>query len=189
MINKDLQNLGFQTFFVSKEESNCPLITDVVRFSKKYKELDFLQYITTVVISLGYGKRVLINGSKTNFGNINREDFLEIVDYDPVKKILLVLGNKEPNVDTPVHWIIHHARDDVNAIIQLNDEKLFKNLEKKLVMTEKKRQPGSLELAKEILRTLRKSNRILIKNRGVLFVGGNLKEAEALFLKTYEESK
>ena len=131
MINKDLQNLGFQTFFVSKEESNCPLITDVVRFSKKYKELDFLQYITTVVISLGYGKRVLINGSKTNFGNINREDFLEIVDYDPVKKILLVIGANEPHIETPIHWIIQHARKDINAIMESNDDKLNEKILKK----------------------------------------------------------
>lgn len=189
MIDKNLVNPSFQTFYISHEQSNCPHISGIIKVSKKFKNLGLLDIITTAVISLSYGKRVLINGNNVDFENIKKEELLEIVDYDPVKKIVLAIGQKEPNVETPVHWLIHHARDDVNAIIQLNSKKLVEQFSKKLPVTEKEHPSGSLELAKEVLKTLRMSKSIVLINKGVLFVGVSLKEVEDLVLKTYEGSK
>ena len=176
---------NFETFYISKEESNCPLISEVIRVGKRFKELD----LSDTIVSLRYGKRVLINTDYVNFGELKQKDFLEIVDYDPLKKVLLTMGAKEPRVETPVHWLIHHARDEVNAVIQINDVKLAGQLEKKLPITEKEFPVGSLEMAKEILRNLRNSNRVVIKNQGVLFMAGSIKGVEGLILKTLEELK
>jgi ribulose-5-phosphate 4-epimerase/fuculose-1-phosphate aldolase len=129
-------------------------------------------------MSVRYGKRIVINGNNANLANLKREEIIEIVDYDPFKKIVLSIGQIEPNIETPVHCIIHRAREDVNAIIELNSEKLSKNLPS----TEKEYPPGSLELAKEILGVLRTHKGIIIKNKGVLFVGTSLKEAEDLVI-------
>ena len=181
------RNLSFQTFFVSREQSNCPLVSDIIRIGKKFEEHGLLKN-NSGVISLGYGKRIIVNENNMDLGNLKRENILEIVDYDPVKKIVLAIGQKEPCIETSVHWLIHHARDDVNAVIQLNGEKLIERFSKNLPTTEKEYPSGSLELAKEILKTLRTSKSIVIKNKGVLFVGASLKEVEDLVLKTYEES-
>jgi len=188
MIRKNLTNLSFQTFFVSREQSNCPLLPDIIRVGKELKDIGLLKE-SVGVISLGYGKRILINGKNVGVGDVKREDIIEIVDYDPVKRVFLAIGRKEPCIETPVHWLIHHARDDVNVIIQLNGENLVERFSEKLPTIEKEYPPGSLELAKEILKTLRMSKSIVIQNKGTLFVGTSLKEAEDLVLKTYEESK
>jgi len=187
MKDKNLPNISFQTFFASREQSNCPLIPDIVRVGKKLKEMGLLKEGAGVV-SLGYGRRVLINGNEKSLGDVGREDILEIVDYDPVKRVVLTIGEKEPHVETPVHWLIHHARDDVNAVIQIDNKKLAEKLSKKLPTTEKEWPSGTLELAKEILKTLRTSKGILIKNKGALFVGTSLKEVEDAIIKTCEES-
>jgi hypothetical protein len=179
-------NASFQTFFASKEQSNCPLIPHIVSIGKKLKEMGLLKDGSGVV-SLSYGKRVLINRNDVSLGDVGREDILEIVDYDPVKRIVLIIGDKEPNVEIPVHWLIHHARDDVNAVVQINSKKFVKKFSKKLPSTEKEWPSGTLELTKEILKTLRAGKRILIKNKGILFVGNNLKEVEDLIVKTCEE--
>jgi hypothetical protein len=186
MKDKNLPNISFQTFFASREQSNCPLIPDIVRIGKKLKEMGLLKDGTGVV-SLGYGRRVLINGNNVSLGDIGRGDILEIVDYDPVKRVALTIGDKEPNVETPVHWLIHHARNDVNAVVQINSKKLERELSKKLPATEKEWPPGTFELTKEILKALRNSKGILIKNKGALFVGNSLKEVEDLIIKTCEE--
>ena len=178
MINGDFANLNLQTFFVSKEQSNCPLIPDIIRLGKNFEDLGLLEDVTTAIISLKYGKRLLINGSGSNLGEIKINDIIEIVDYDPVKKVTLAIGPKTPHAETPVHWLIHHARDDVNAIIHFKSVKLAEKLTKKLPATEEEKPPGTLELAKEVLKTLRTSKNIIIKNNGVLFVGNSLKEAE-----------
>ena len=67
MINGDFANLNNQTFFVSKEQSNCPLIPDIVRLGKKFEDLGLIKEDTEGIISLKYGKRLLINGSGSNF--------------------------------------------------------------------------------------------------------------------------
>ena len=144
MKDKNLPNISFQTFFASREQSNCPLIPDIVRVGKKLKEMGLLEDGTGVV-SLGYGRRVLINGNNVSLGNVGRGDILEIVDYDPVKRVALTIGDKEPHVETPVHWLIHHARDDVNAVVQINSKKLAERLSKKLPATEKEWPPGTFE--------------------------------------------
>ncbi len=189
MIDRNFTNINFQTFFVSREQSNCPLITDIARLGKKLKDSDILENVTSAIVSLGYGKRILINCNYTDLTKIKRENLLEIVDYDPVKKVLLAIGPGEPLIETPVHWMIHHARDDVNAIVQINKEELAERLAKKYPTTEEEKPSGTLDLAKEILKTLRTDKNIVIKNKGVLFIGNNVKEVENAVLKICEDLK
>jgi len=189
MIDRNLTNIRFQTFFVSREQSSCPLITAIARLGKKLKDSDILENVTSVIVSLGYGKRILINSNYADFTKVKRENLLEIVDYDPVKKVLLAIGPGEPLIETPVHWMIHHARDDVNAIVQINNEELAEKLTKKYPTTEKEKPSGTLDLAKEILKTLRTGKNIVIKNKGILFIGNNVKEVENAVLKICEDLK
>ena len=139
-------------------------------------------------MSISYGKRLLINANSTNFVELKQKDFLEIVDYDPVKTVILTMGPKEPCLDTSVHWIIHHSRNEINSVIQLYDIKTEK-LDKKIPITDKDYPPGSLEQVKKVLRCLRHSKIVIIKNQGVIFVGSSVKEVENLLFKTLEELK
>jgi len=180
MIRKNLANLSFQTFFVSKEQCSCPLAFEIIKVGTKFKEL---LKETKGFISLGYGKRMLTHRAGTKINDLKIEDIIEVVDYDPLKKIMLVIGRDEPCNDSPVHWIIHHARDDVNAILQLNGEKIIERFSKKFPKTERAFPVGTLDLAKENLKALRNSKNIIIKDIGVMFVGANLKEVEDSFLK------
>ncbi|MDH7506749.1 MAG: class II aldolase/adducin family protein [Candidatus Thermoplasmatota archaeon] len=189
MIMGKLPNFSFQTFYVSKEKSNCPLIFEIVKTGKKLIELNILKESDQLIVSLRYVKRILINADKSNFKEIKQEDFLEIVDYDPLKKVILLIGPKEPRIETPIHWLIHNSRNEINAVIQINDSELAKKLEKKFASTEKNYPAGTLEQAKEILRILRNSKIVVIKNQGVLFVGKNTKETEELIIKTFEDLK
>ena len=173
----NLSNIYFQTFYVSKEKSNCPLIADALRIEKKIKEHNF----SDIVISQRYGKRILINSFNKDEDEI-RDTFLEIVDYDPIKKVLLVMGPNEPRIETPLHWFIHHARTEVNAVVQINDKELCEKL-KKGPETQKDYSVVTLEQIKEVLKYLRDSKKVIIKNQGVIFVGNNLKEVEKLIFE------
>ena len=182
MANEKALNIPFQTFFISREVSKCPLISDIIKIGKKINLLG-LEEPTNSNISLSYGKRILINASNVNLTNLNYQDIIEIVDYDPVKNIILAMGKQNPVIETPVHWIIHHARDDVNAVIQLNGEKIVNQFSENSPITEREYPSGTIEMAKEVLKTLRKSKKIVIRNIGCLFVGINLKEVENLIFK------
>jgi ribulose-5-phosphate 4-epimerase/fuculose-1-phosphate aldolase len=180
----------FQTFYVSKEKSHSVLIPDIIKLGKKIKELGFLKD-NTVTISIGYGKRMLINSIYAKISEIKPEDIIEVVDYDPVKKIALIIGKKIPDDKTPVHWIIQHARDDINITIQIIGEEITERLSKVLPSIEEEQPSGTIEQAKEILKTLRtsKNKNIILKNKGVLFTAHNLKEVEDLIIKASQEIK
>ena len=190
MIGGKLPNTAFQTFYTSREESNCPLLPEFVKFGKKVKDSGLSKNITSAVISVRYGKRMIINTDYSNIDKITRGEILEIVDYDPVKKVLLTMGPKQPKIETPVHWMVHHARNEVNAVVQLTGENIIRIAEGKIPSTDNEHPVGSFEMIKEVLKELGNSKSVLIKNHGVLFVGQNLNELEdEVFKKLIEPEK
>jgi hypothetical protein len=182
MFRKNLINTSFQTFFVSKEKCSCPLAFEVIKISEKIKKLGLLKN-ATVVVSLSYGKRMIVQRVGSIFSELDLDDFVEVVDYDPLKNIMLVIGKSEPCIEASVHWMIHHARGDINAILQINEERDIERFSKKFPMTEKVFPLGSIELVKEVLKTLNNSTNIIIKDTGVMFTGANLKELEDTVLE------
>jgi hypothetical protein len=130
------------------------------------------------IVSLDYGKRLLINAKNVDLKKMTQHDVVEIVDYDPLKNVMMVIGTKDPCIETPVHWIIQKARRDINALLQVNSITLFEKLKGTLPTTEKETQPTNLDRAKEILKTLRTGKTILIKNEGILFGGISIQEIQ-----------
>ena len=113
----------------------------------KYKAL--YENIRETVISLRYGRRLVINSAGSNFVKINMDDILEIVDYDPIKRVMLVIGPKEPKLQTPVHWLICHAKKEINIIIEIKNSELAESFKEKLPTTKKDDYVGILEQAKD----------------------------------------
>ena len=114
----NFSNMSFQTFYVTREKSDCAFIPDVIKTGRKIQ--DKLGENVEVTISLRYGRRVLINTNIGSFRDLDWEGFLEIVDYDPLKNILLVIGSNNPKPVSTVHWLIHHAREEINAVAEIN---------------------------------------------------------------------
>lgn len=183
-MRKNLSITPFQTFFVSKEESACPLIPEIMRFGKSLDKLN-LETDDEVSISAAYGKRILINRSDVQLNELQQEDILELVDYDPIRNILLTIGKYEPCLDAPVHWVIQNARHDVHAVVLVKSKSISEKICKKIPITEHEAPPGTIEYAKEALKTLQKGKQIQIKNNGVLLVGTDLKEIEKSFLEIW----
>ena len=175
MNNRILPSPPQTTLFVSRETSNCPLISEIIQLGHHIQQQGVSEE-ETGVLSMDYAKRLLINAKNSDIKKMTQQDIVEIVDYDPLKNILMVIGPKDPALETPVHWIIQKARQDVNVLVQINSIRLYEQWKKTLPTTEKETPPASLERAKEILKTLRKGKTILLKNEGILFVGFNSKE-------------
>lgn len=173
---------SFQTYFLSRELTKCPLYLDIIKFLKKIEQLN-LKKKNNTIISISYGKRLLITSNAINIKMVNVEDVVEIVDYNPIKRIILAIGEKDPNAQAPVHWLIHHARNDIHAIVQINDTELITKFAEKYPTTKIEYPPGSIDLAKEILKLLKTSKNIIVKNCGCMFSGINLNEIEKIIFK------
>jgi hypothetical protein len=166
-----------QTFYVSRETSNCPMISEMIKLGKTLDELGFAEK-DTGVISLDYGKRLLINAKNIDITTMKQQDIVEIVDYDVLKNVMMVIGTKDPCFETPVHWVVQKARHDINALLQLNSKSLYEKLVGTLPSTGHETKPNTFDSTREILTTLRMSKTILIKNQGIFFGGVNIKEIQ-----------
>jgi hypothetical protein len=177
-----------QIIFVSRETSNCPLIAQMIQLGHTLGGLN-LSDSDVGIASLDYGKRLLINGKNTDIKKMNRQDVVEIVDYDPLKNIIMVIGTKDPCIETPVHWIIQKARHDINVLLQINSRSLVDRLKGTLPTTRKETNAGTLEQAKELLRTFREGRTILLRNQAVVCAGINIQEIETALQKMRGELK
>ncbi len=175
---------SFQTFFLSQEVSNCPLLIEIIKLEKRIQEM-LSEQEARWCISCAYGKRILITAENKNEKNITQEDIVEVVDYDPFKNIVLVIGRKKPCTEIPVHWIIQKARSDITFIVEIADKKLYQQIKTHYPSTERDIHTDSIDRAKDILKLLRDNKTVLIKNHGVFITGFNQSEIE----KTLETIK
>lgn len=144
MIQPNLPTGLFQTFYVSKEASNCPLLIDMIRIGRTLETLGIPEdgYGT---ISMKYGKRLLINAKHADIRQLTQQDILEIVDYDPIKRVMLVIGTREPPLETPVHWIIQKARHDITILLEITSPSILHKFPENLPSTEQNTPLGTLE--------------------------------------------
>ena len=187
MIDRNQILNDFQTFFVSREISISPIIADILDFCETIikKNLRGLNYS----ISISYGKRILINSKDSILSKISQEDILEIVEYDPIKNIVLVIGKKYPSSDTPIHWIIQKARDDINAIVKISNKKLYDICINKFPIIEDINHHSDIEKSKSILKKLQVTKNLCIKDNEVLLTGFQLKEIKDLLISIFEVLK
>lgn len=180
MISNDIIRFGSQYFYVSKQESNCTLIPTAVVFLKKLIENHPKLDLSTPIISLSYGKRIIINSATQDIDKIN---FLEVVDYDPIKHTYLLLGLYEPPIQTPLHWMVLNAKKEINVLLQIKIDLTNIQSSKKIPQINSEYLPWSLEGIREILKLLRNNNCIIISNDNILCAGFDLKEIETLVYK------
>ena len=158
-----------RVIFLSKEEVKNPLVEEIKEAGKIVKEKGLVEG-SFGNISARYGKRMIITASGSDLGNLGDDDFVEVIDYNPITDIALVIGLKKPSIETPMHWLIY-KKPEINAIIHTH--KIFDFAP----TTEKYAPPGSIELAMEALKALKNANLINLKEHGSVAVGFDLKKA------------
>jgi hypothetical protein len=184
-----LSDLTLQVFYVSKEETSCPLIIEIIKIARNLKEKEVLNDDNSATISMKYGKRILITSNVKDFTNIQRKEMIEVVDYNPLSNNILLIGQADPKIETPLHWMIHQARNEVNLVVQVNDKKFVKSIkDKDMVSTEKVPMHG-IEFIKQSLKQLRNKSKILIKDIGVIYVGKKINDVTSLIIKDFEGVK
>jgi hypothetical protein len=178
MFNK--HTLGHpQTFVVTRETSNCPLITDMTRLGAHCTDLGIPED-TRILISYDYGRRLLTTAEFADAKTLHQEDVVEIVDYNPLKDILMIIGPKNPTPEAPVQWMIQKARHDINITLQINNPTLADTLPHTIPRAPDPLPTPTIDKAKAILKTLHQSPIITLPGTGALLIGVNAKAIENL---------
>ena len=122
--------------------------------------------------------------------NLSNDCFVYVKSYIEQSNTVYVEGKRHPSSEAVMHFLLYRACEEMNAIFHGHNDAIIKNAEKLgLSITEKEHEPGSLELANEVLRALGDKNLIVIKNHGFISLGRTMKEAGKQALATLRRSK
>jgi ribulose-5-phosphate 4-epimerase/fuculose-1-phosphate aldolase len=186
--------IRFNIIFVSDEIPSDTKIEKLKEWCERFQKNGLTpeiegNYTGNLSFRLKEGFIITASGlkSKESLGNAC---FVRVKSYDEVGNTIYVEGNKQPSSEAVMHFLIYQTRMEINAIFHGHNDTIVANAEKlKLPVTVKEYEPGSLELAKEVLRTLEDNNLIVIKNHGFISLGKTMKEAGKQALTTLRQSK
>jgi hypothetical protein len=159
--------------YVSKEESNCPLLPRMIEICKIIQN-DMNCTNCRFLVSASFGKRIIINAAFESVKKLQREDFIELIDYNPLSNTLLLLGVKKPLKETAVHWIVHHAKKEIQLIIQIKNMQNLNRIKQIIPYIKIDNQQSPLEKAKKWLRALQK-NEIFLSNDNLIITASSVK--------------
>jgi L-fuculose-phosphate aldolase len=180
----------FKTVFVERKPLDCLEAGEMFSASKKLGKIGFLKGIPGN-FSVRTPKGFLITAGGVDKEKLSKKDLVEVLDYNTETNTVSVVGVKEPSSEARMHWMLYKKFPATNAIVHVHDLAILENQgnarKRGVVFTEKEFPYGTLELARQAVKALRKSNYIVLVNHGSLAVGKTLGSAVNLAVSTHQK--
>ena len=110
--------------------------------------------------------------------NLSNNCFVRVKSYNLRSNTVYAEGTRQPSSEAVMHFLIYKTRKEINAIFHGHNDTMLVNTRKlKLPITATEHEPGSIELANEVLRVLGNNNLIVMKNHGFISMGKTMNEA------------
>lgn len=168
--------------YSSHEQPANPYVDQFISFCSKLPRLLNTEHVSGSM-SLSFAKRLITTNDSMTLDRIQPGDIVEIVDYDPIKDIFVLMGKTTPGSFANTHWLVQRAREDVQIVLLLFDEVVSSFQLNQVPETKKEYPIGTLDLTKEILRTLKTSSMTKIKNQGLIITSKSFQELEQIIKK------
>jgi ribulose-5-phosphate 4-epimerase/fuculose-1-phosphate aldolase len=186
--------IRFNVIFVSDEIPSDAKIEELKDWCEKFQKNELTpeiqgNYTGNLSFRTEDGFIITASGLK-NKENLGNDCFVYVKSYDEQSKTVDVEGKRQPSSEAVMHFLIYKKRKEVNAIFHGHYDAIIANAEKlKLSVTEEEYEPGSLGLAKEVVRALGDNNLVVIRNHGFISMGKTMEEAGKRALATLQRSK
>ncbi len=113
--------------------------------------------------------------------------FVDRVDEE--RRVVYARGAFAPSSEAIMHHAVYAARRDVNAVFHGHGDEIVKRAEALgFPQTRKFEEYGTLELAREAVKTLGKRDFIVLRAHGFLSVGASMREAGEQALRAREKA-
>jgi hypothetical protein len=173
------------THSVSKEQSNCPLIPMLIEICQIAKE-ELNCPDSLFLPSIVFGKRVVMPASFTKVEKLHRDDVVELIDYNPVSNTLLHLGPNVPSNDVGVHWLVAHAKKEIQVMIEIKNTSYKIEMKQRLLQVTINEKESDLEKAKKWLKTLQKTD-VFLCNDHLIITAPSIKSIKQTIKKLGKE--
>ncbi len=161
--------------FIPSAKQLKPRAKEIIMAFEKFRDTLNIKEIQSISIRTGSG--FMINTAAFDNQNFMQDNVLEIIDFDPVRNNLMVIGNEPPASDATIHWFIYRGLPWINGVINVNNSEIvecFQNSQYSRVNLVGKM--FNTNLALEILRLAKTSEIIILEGQSVLVVGKTLSD-------------
>jgi len=186
--------IRFNISFVSDQVPRNARIEELKEWSEKFQKNELTpefegNYTGNLSFRSKEGFVITASGLKSK-ENLSNDCFVYVKNYDEQSNTVYVEGRRQPSSEAVMHFLIYKTRKEINAVFHGHNEAIIINAEKLgFPVTEREYEPGTIELAKEVLKVMGNKNLIVLKNHGFVSLGNTMKEAGELALVTVKRSK
>ena len=186
--------IRFNTVFVSDKIPSDTKIVELKDWSEKFQKNGLTpeiegNYTGNLSFRSKEGFVITASGLKSK-ESLSNDCFVYVKNYDEQRNTVYVEGRRQPSSEAVMHFLIYKAHKEVDAVFHGHSDAIIMNAEKLgFPVTEKEHEPGTIELAKDVLRVLGDKKLIVLKNHGFVSLGKTMKEAGELALATLKRSK
>ena len=186
--------IRFNSIFVSAEVPSDARIDELKEWSERFQRNGLTpeiegNYTGNLSFRSKEGFVITASGLKSKENRSNNY-FVYVKNYDEQSNTVYIEGSRQPSSEAVMHFLIYKTRKELNAIFHGHNDAIIMNAEKLgFPVTEKEHEPGTIELAKDVLRVLGDKKLIVLKNHGFVSLGKTMKEAGELALATLKRSK
>lgn len=188
------QGVKFKTIFLKKKPPAHPDIAMLEKWCSIFHQKNLAPpYADGSFGNLSFRTKkdtFIITGSRIGLKcSLSNDCFVEIIQCDQTKKIIKVIGIREPSSETMLHAAIYEKRSDIAAIMHGHSpELLIKSTILQIPETKDEKPYGTIELVECVLELIDRNNLIMMKNHGFIAVGESMPEAGKLVLQVLEKA-
>lgn len=162
--------------FIKQAKLLSPRANELVLISEELR--DRLHIKGLISLSTRTGSGFFINTANFEPKNFNRDNIVEVIDFDPVRNNMMVIGNEPPANDAAFHWFIYRGFPNVFGILCINESELFDHFQtdqKPVLNVDDEIMDTNFAL--KILRSVKDSKIILLNDQTIIIVDETLSEA------------
>lgn len=173
--------------FIRRAKQLSARASELVDVFEKFRDTIKVPGLRSVSSRTGSG--FFINTAYFDINNFNKDYIIEVIDFDPVRNNLMVIGNDPPASDTALHWFIYRGLPWINGAIKIDNSEILDDFPDSsypsLELSE-----GTLDTdsALMILKSAKTAEITVLKGQGVFVVGKTLSEAYKVFSEKLKKS-
>jgi hypothetical protein len=169
---------GVRVRLSGREPITHPLAPALIDLSHRLGRRELTGTDDAGAIALRAGRTMLTIGEGSELAELATTDLVEVADYDPIERLLLAVGPREPTPHAALLWLVLRHRDETGALILVPHPGDAGTPVPGLRQSEQPSSTDPLDLAKACLAALRQGDVVELDRVGLIATGTGVKGAE-----------
>jgi len=153
------------TYYVSREQVRTPHALHVARAAEM---LGHNVKGVRGAVAVRYGRAFLCT-TDGPLSAMTNHDICEVTEYDPVRKVVMVIGTVQPTRYSPLVWTLLRTEPVMNSVAVLHPVPQTLAPKEQAEVMETRLLPSSFEEAMEVAKVMKGKDHLYVSNKALIF--------------------